>query len=154
MDVLFVLILSFGLSCENVANQSDSEQLKDTIEGTTSINSHEVALLETYDYAADWLQFKQAAKTKNNVKLASLSTEKITDFEGLSFLLSELYIIRALDQTSFTDLTMEDIDGHEYLQFYAEEIFMEEGYEYGTSLTLLFLKTDAGLRLDHYFAAG
>lgn len=154
MVVLLTLVLSIGLSCKNNESHTTSGQSELNIEEAGLVQPNEVALTKSYDYAEDWQVFKQAAKTKNKTELANLCTEKITDFEGLTFLLSEFYIIRALDQTPFTGLNTVDMDGNSYLQFYAEEIYLEDGYEYGTSLTLLFLKTDSGLRLDQYFAAG
>jgi len=107
------------------------------------------------DYAADWEAFKQAARTKNEGGLKPYCTDRITDFQGLTFLMSELHVMRGLDETSYDGLEIVDMDGTTYLQFYAEEIGMDEdGYEVGTSLTLLFLKTENGLRLDQYLAAG
>jgi len=40
------------------------------------------------------------------------------------------------------------------LNFMPKKFSLKDGFEYGNSLTLLFLQTDSGLRLDQYFAAG
>jgi len=119
----------------------------------TSLTKNSVVKL--VDYAQDWERFKQAAKTKNPSDLAELCTNQITDFEGLSFLLTELYILRALDETPYDKLQKIELEGKSYLQFYAEESGLDnEGYAFRTSVTLLFLATDKGLLLDQYFAVG
>lgn len=103
----------------------------------------------------DWDRFKMAARKKDMVGLKTLSTENITDFEGLAFLLSELYVIRKLDETGFDSLERVLIEDKSYLKFYVENIGVDEfGYEYASALTLHFIERDGRLFLDNYLAAG
>lgn len=134
------------LSC---STDVSSESLENTVE--VSNTSEDL----TIDYSADWEAFKRAARAKDQVGLKALSTEEVTDFQGLSFMLNELFVLKGMDETSFNDLKVVELEGETYLQFYAEEIGIDsEGYDFGTSITLLFIKTEAGLRLDRYLAAG
>ena len=103
----------------------------------------------------DWDHFKMVARKKDVAGLKALSTENITDFEGLTFLLSELFVIRKLDETGFDNLERIVEEDKSYLKFYAENVGVDEfGYEYASSLTLLFVERNGRLYLDNYLAAG
>lgn len=138
---VFVLISTLT-ACSSTNSQSEITNLA---QDSTQNNSLQL----------DWDSFKMAARKKDQSQLKALSTERITDFEGLVFLLSELYVMRKMDETDFGKLEMVVIDNKTYRQFYAEYIEIDEfGYEYATSLTLYFIEVDGHLLLDNYLAAG
>ncbi len=152
---LLISLLAVAVSCGESESLTSPDTSNSAVLDSIETEVQGEILEKSLDYGQDWDRFKRAAKSKDRNELALLSTEQINDFEGLSFLLSELHVMRGLDETSFDDLELVEMDGKSYLQFSAEEIGMdEEGYEVGTSLTLLFLKTAEGLRLDQYLAAG
>ena len=102
-----------------------------------------------------WQEFKAAIKSKDEEKLKACCTPEITDYRALFFMLNELYVMRKMDETQYNELEYVELEGKEYLQFYAEEIGEDEyGYEYATAITLHFIVVEESLFLDHYAAAG
>lgn len=149
--ILLSLLSTLTMACMSETSAESTPENSDTL----LVDTIETVLNTGVNYAEDWEGFKRAARTQDMNELKAYCTENITDFQGLSYLLSELHVMRGLDETTFKELESVDVDGTKYLQFYAEDVGMdEEGYEMGTSLTLFFLKTEKGLRLDRYFAAG
>lgn len=107
------------------------------------------------DGKTTWETFKAAIYSKDEEKLKQHCSDNIHDYEGLFFMLNELYVRKAMDEMSQSDLEMVEENGVTYLKFYAEDIEIDEdGYEYGSAVTLYFIQTESGLILDKYSAAG
>ncbi len=123
-------------------------------------NTHQTEKISISDtlsnYAADWQAFKKAAASKNKTVLKPYVTDNITDFDGLFFMLNDLFVRRKLDETPYIALENDtDFPSKNYKRFYAEDVGVDEfGYEYATAVTLYFLETTKGLKLDRYAAAG
>ncbi|MFT5821864.1 MAG: hypothetical protein ACI8ZM_003120 [Crocinitomix sp.] len=146
--LVFTIMAVFG-SC---ASSNTVEEAVVTVEPIVDVanDATDESIGET-----TWQEFKAAIKSKDEEKLKACCTSEIIDYEALFFMLNELYVMRKMDETQFKDLVNVEVDGKEYLQFYAEEIGEDEyGYEYGTSITLHFIVVEESLFLDHYSAAG
>lgn len=142
--MLMLCAMCFIISC------ASSNTGEESIKEEPIIDKADDQLGET-----SWQAFKAAVKSKNEAQLKAHCTEIITDFQALLFMLNELYVMRKMDEMRYSELETIEIDGEAYLQFYAEEIGVDEfGYEYGTSVTLHFIETENGLFLDRYSAAG
>jgi hypothetical protein len=146
--MLMLCAMSVFISCaaSSSAEEPDSEE--------TSAETAPVDLVEDLGETS-WQEFKAAVKSKDEAKLQKCCTPEITDFQGLFFMLNELYVMRKMDEMQYKELEPVVVDGKEYLQFYAEEIGEDEfGYEIATAITLHFIVVEGSLFLDHYSAAG
>ncbi|NOQ74129.1 MAG: hypothetical protein GQ574_19130 [Crocinitomix sp.] len=150
--ILLVCTVAVFMSC------SSNSQLTEETAVETNVNAADLPLQGTTEESireTTWQEFKAAIKSKDEEKLKACCTPEITDYEALFFMLNELYVMRKMDETQCKDLEYVEVDGKEYLQFYAEEIGEDEyGYEYATAITLHFIVVEESLFLDHYSAAG
>lgn len=138
-----LLLLSFmSLSC---SDQS----------GTEPLENEEVSDTFSANHSLDWKNFVTAVQSKDKTSFMRYCSDKIKDHDGLLNMISEPFVLRKMEESKFDDLESVEIQGVQYLMFYAEDVGMDEfGYEYGTSVTLYFLETDSLLLLDNYSAAG
>jgi hypothetical protein len=152
---LLLWAVTVFISCSS--NGELTEDITTVVERQTELNIDLVAE-QTQEESVNemtWQAFKTAIMLKNEDLLKARCTEKITDYEALLYMLNELYVMRKLDESVFDDLEYIELEGKEYLKFYAEDIGEDEfGYEYATAITLYFVATDEGLFLDRYSAAG
>lgn len=103
------------------------------------------------EYASDWRKFKGAVEGKDRETVKTFCTENITDFKKLVQVLNVPHARRALDETPFDKLEQWKSYKKNALRFYAEDVGIDKfGYEYKISVSLFFLKTENGLRLDDY----
>lgn len=147
----FIGWFSLVISC-SAQQTSNTTQIIETKTEKTVLQQND---LNSTKYAKDWDAFKLAIVQKDKEKTAALCTTNIHDFDGLFSLLNDAFVRQIMEQTMYSQLTEEMLDKQSYMQFYAENIGIDQfGYEYASAVTLYFIKTSEGLRLDKYSAAG
>lgn len=145
MRLAFILLLLFpfvSLSCFHHSEVAPA--VKEEVSDTTTAN-----------YSRDWRNFVTAVQSRDKANFIHYCSDNIKDYDGLLNMLADPFVLRKMEESNFDDLEPVELEGVEYLKFYAEDIGIDEfGYEYATAVTLYFLKTDTLLVLDNYSAAG
>lgn len=153
-EIYLVFLFASTILLISCAANEESQTETTSTESLTTLDNTEEAEQENVGETT-WQEFKAVIRSKDEEQLKNHCTAKITDYQGLFFMLNELYVMQKMDETEFDELESVEVDGMAYLQFYAEEIGEDEfGYEYASAITLHFILTDKGLFLDHYSAAG
>ena len=161
-SILF-LILSFGiLSCGDSSDTDSQEHIitpekeNDTSENEVENNNNEIINAPTSEVLVEesWQKFIAAVEANDQEGVQIFCDESITDMVGIMFLLREDYVLSEMKKTNFLDLPLKELDGEQYRQVYGEFIEIEEGIEYGSSVTLWFDVVDDQILLESYSAAG
>ena len=148
------LLLFFIFSCKN--DTSITEDIKsvktDTVKAV-SIKIEKENPDVKYDYSQDWRKFKTAVQNKNIQGISLFASSDNIDSEHLLQSMTEDYILKKLDSTTFNDLTTETQGEYTFLVFSAEITKVdEEGNEYESKISLYFSHGEDRLFLDYYIS--
>lgn len=159
-SLAIVSILSF-VSCGS-AEAAESETTEATTEEAVTeeeVITEEVVVKEEtvskYNYEQDWEVIKEAILNGDIPGVGAWAGSDAVDAEYLIMGASESFVIEALKNTSYDDLTTEEQGDETYLVFYAEETYTDEdGNETGSSFALYLRQGDPSLLIEYYIAAG
>jgi hypothetical protein len=144
----------FIFSCKNDTTITDDIKSSkiDTV-NAVSIKTEKEEPEAKYDYSQDWRRFKIAVQNKNIKEIASFASSDNIDSEYLLQSLSEEYISKKLDSTTFNDLTTETQGEYTFLVFSAEITKIDkEGNKYENGISLYFSQGEERLFLDYYIS--
>jgi hypothetical protein len=149
-NILFILFSFVALaSCNETKTNTNTEN-----EVEVKTTEPEIEVLSV-NYEQDWELFKEAIIAKDIQKVAAYFESDNLDAEQVIFSFHEDYVLPKFKSSTLNDLKTENIEGLEYLVFYAEITGLDdEGYEVGSSYSFYFSKGEKGLQLVYYIAAG
>lgn len=110
---------------------------------------------ESSGYASDWSMFRSAVQDNSLNDFNSFMGSDVSDPEGLLSMLREEWVLSALVETPYEDLTISDYNGTEVKEFSATvEGSDDEGNTYESGVYLYFEEAPDGLKLVNVLMAG
>jgi len=136
-----------------VSHEEETVVEKDEVVETTI--ETETEIVSKYQYDKDWEIIKEAILDQDIAGLGAWAGSDDFDAEMFIMMAQEDWVIEALNNTSYDDLQVEDMEDGVYLVFYAEITGTDdEGYEVGSSLMLYMSQGDPSLMVEYFMAAG
>lgn len=149
-----ILIASLSILIQACGSETTTEVTTPETKKDTAVAIEEV-ISPVDSYAADWETFKQAVLNKDIPGMSAFASSDAIDSESLLASMSEDYILEALENTAYEDLTMNEAEGVMTVIF---EVSIEgtddEGATVGSGITLYFSQDAGRLLLDTYIVGG
>ena len=159
-NIILLSAISF-ISC-GAPTEKEVQEKGPVTKDSTTISETPVAIDEStneinskYNYDKDWEIIKKLILDKDFQELAAWARADEFDAEMFIEMAQEEFVQKALKNTNYKDLRVEEMNGEMYLVFNSSiSETDEEGNEYGSGLSLYIYQGDPSLMLEYFIAAG